>query len=124
MDYTSVSARVWKDQYDIIAKAAKSLGISIGEYVRSKIMPHAFKDSGMKPREFPPFVRGRPTPANQVAARLGIPRKQLEKAWIDRMATLALKEFTEEGDEDEEPDRRAGSDFRALTPPPKKRQTQ
>jgi hypothetical protein len=47
-----------------------------------------------------------------VAAKLGIPRKQLEKAWLDRIATLALKEFT---DEEEEPPKK--SDFRELAAP-------
>jgi len=135
MEHTSLSARIWKEQLKIIEKAADALGtklgeyISVGEYVRRKIMPHAFEDAGIKPREFPSFTRGKPTVAGQVAAKLGMPRKVLEKAWIDRMATLALKDLTEDPEEEEEPDkRRSSSDFRALTPPPgveviRKRQT-
>lgn len=131
MKYTSLSARVWKEQYDIIAKAAKNVGVSIGEYIRRKVMPHAFKDSGVPPKKFPPFVRGAPKAAaslsGKAAAMLGVERKAWEKAILEHAAQAALSRMLDE--DDDEPDRpKSNSEFRALTPPPpvevlKKRQT-
>ena len=122
MDFTSFSVRVWKQQLEIIVKAAKKLGtknnedISVAEYVRRRIMPHAFEDAGVPVREFPPFVRGAPTQSGRVAAKLGIPRQAWERAIIERAAAAALKELNE--DEEDEPDRApVKSEVKGLVPP-------
>jgi len=107
---------------EIIEKATKALSakvgeeLSVAEYVRRRLMPLAFEDAGVKPKEFPPFVRGRQSPVGQYAAKLGVPRKELEKAWMDRMAEVALKKLEEE----EPPSDRViprRSDVERLSPP-------
>lgn len=123
MDFTSFSVRVWKEQLKIIEKAAEKFGaktneeISVAEYVRRRLMPHAFADSGTPVRDFPPFIRGPKGLSSRVAAKLGMPRQAWEKAILERAAVAALKELNDD-DEEEEPDRPpVRSDVKALAPP-------
>jgi hypothetical protein len=134
MEFTQISARIWKEQLEIIEKAAEKLSnklgekISVAEYVRRKIMPHAFADAGVPPKEFPPFQHGKHGLASHVAAKLGMPRLAWERAILERAAAAALKELNEEEPPSDREVPRTRSDSRALSPQggmpvAKKRQT-
>jgi hypothetical protein len=124
VEVTQLSARIWKEQLEIIEKAADKLGkklgrkISVAEYIRMRVMPHAFEDAGVPVREFPPFTHGRSDLVSLVAQKRGISRREWEQAVLNKAAERAWAELQ---DEEEPPSDRSRtrtlSDSQALSPP-------
>lgn len=124
MEFTSLSARIYKVQLEFLRKAAKVLSkrenqdISSGEFARRASLKYAEEILGEKQPEAPPFVKGRKTAASQVASKLGVDRRTWERAIIDAAAKAALVSL----EEDSGPKRR--SDIGGLVPPaPVRRRT-
>lgn len=128
MEHTSISVRVWKEQLEIIEKAARKLGYeSTAEYVRQRLMPIAAKDLGVELPEFPAFVWKKTGPLKQVAAATGMSKKQLERAWLSKLAEMAMSnpkmlDELKRSAEDEEPPsdrsvRQTQSNIEGLAPP-------
>ena len=129
MDYTSMSARVWVEELENIKKAAKKFGFeSYAEYVRQRLRPIVAKDLGVPEPTYPPFEWKKPGPIKQVAAATGMSKKQLERAWLSKLAEMAmsspnmLAELRRAVENDDEPpsDRSAKqtrSDVAGLAPP-------
>ena len=129
MKHTSFSVRVWEEQLEIIEKAARKHSFeSTAEYVRNRLMPIAAKDLGVPLPEFPPFVWKKTGPLKQVAAATGMSKKQLERAWLSKLAEMAMsnpqmiKELQRAAEDDEEPPsdrsaRQTHSNIEGLAPP-------
>jgi hypothetical protein len=132
VEFTQLSARVWKEQMEFIDKAARKLRISAAEFVRRTVLPEAAKVLGVKMPDWPPFVHGRGGALAQLAGKA---TRNVREAWLDRLEALALKDpeavkaILRDIDEEEAPQTpRTRSDSRQLSPQggmpvAKKRQT-
>jgi hypothetical protein len=101
MEYTSLSARIYKIQLDFLKKAAKVLGksqereVSIGDFVRLASLEYAEKLLGEKQPVCPPFTKGRKTAAAVVASALGMDRRAWERGIIEAATKHALSAMGE-----------------------------
>lgn len=125
MDYTSFSVRVWKEQLEFLKKAARAESerrgreITVAEFARLHVLPAAAKVLGVQLPDWPPFIRGkRPGDENitKLAKEMGIPVKDLKKAWLEKLAEQVSKKFLAD---DEEPASDRQQPLKSgLTPPP------
>lgn len=94
--YTTLSARVWIGQLEIIKRAADVLNMTVPEYIRFRVLPLAAKDAGVPLPEFPSFAgRGRPSDVAQAAAALGMSVGDFRKSIVEDAAAQVVARMSE-----------------------------
>lgn len=112
--------RVLNEHYEMIRKASeivmkKGEANSFTDFLRRLIIRGSAEILGQPVPDLNVYHWGRKKkPITEVAERMGIPVKDLQKAWLEEMAEQALKKFL---DDDEDAPKRK-SDIGGLTPPP------
>ena len=118
--YTQITVKLTVEHFEMIRKAADIYGgaRSLADYIRRVLLAEAAKVTKQPVPDPEIYAWGRKKkPINLVSEKTGIPVKQLEKAWIAKMAELALKDFTD--DDDDASGRK--SDIGGLIIPPSER---